>query len=304
MRLNHFIIVLAAVVIIGGASGGLAGSLTSDGANGVDVTTRSGGDGTADATGPDNLNGDARETIQRIRDRVQSGELTQEQARELIQQQFQGQTPAGGRQPAPERAEPESASTHAGVIQSIQGDLVTLTWGQGEIQVSLGSIATIEQIATGSLEDLSVGDAITVVGQRTEQGVVARAIIPEGVGGGFGGALGSRPGGFGGGQRDGGGQGSFGAAGTSLVGMIESIGDGQVTVNTEQGPFVASVNEQTVVQVLTKATLADLASGQRITVQGTTSDDGTIHADSILIASGFGGPGGGGFGGGFGGGRQ
>ena len=279
MRTNHFIFALVTVLVIGGLSGGLVGGLTSGGGGGDDASLTGGQESIVPTPGNTGPGGGL--DLQGIRERIQSGDLSPEEAgqlREQIQEQLQGQ-PRPGAQPGGVQA------TRFGTIEGIAGNVVSLSTSQGTLEVTINDDATIQRFASGELQDLSAGQQVTVVGQRTDGGVVARSII-VGTGGvgplptrpGFaGGQGGQQPGGFGGGQ------GGFGGGGAALSGTVESIGDGQITVNTEQGPLTATVNESTVIQVLAAASLADLSEGQRITVVGTPGEDGAVSADSIVI---------------------
>ena len=108
-----------------------------------------------------------------------------------------------------------------------------------------------------------------------------------------GGAQGGQ--GFGG---AGGGQGGFGGGG--LAGTVESLDGNTLTINTTQGPLLAALGEETVIQMFAEGSLSDLEVGTRVTVTGQRSEDGTVEAVSILIvpeggqgfpAGGFGGRG-------------
>ena len=97
-----------------------------------------------------------------------------------------------------------------------------------------------------------------------------------------------------------GGGGGFGGAG--LSGVIESVQDGTLTVNTAQGPLQASIGEDTVVRTLAEISPGELQQGMQVTVNGERGEDGIIRAVSITLVpegqglpvGGFGGRGGGG----------
>jgi hypothetical protein len=79
----------------------------------------------------------------------------------------------------------------------------------------------------------------------------------------------------------GGGGGGFGGGG--LTGPIEEILGDTVTVNTSQGPLLASIGPDTTIQLFTEGTLADLLVGMNVTVIGQPGEDGTVQATSIVL---------------------
>ena len=79
----------------------------------------------------------------------------------------------------------------------------------------------------------------------------------------------------------GGGGGGFGGGG--LTGLIEEILGDIVTVNTAQGPLLASIGPDTTIQLFTEGTLADLLVGMNVTVIGQPGEDGTVQAVSIVM---------------------
>ncbi len=100
------------------------------------------------------------------------------------------------------------------------------------------------------------------------------------------------------GQRPGfGGTGFGGRAGRS--GTIDGVEGNVVTVNTSQGPLVATVGEDTTIQMTVPGSLEDLEPSVQVTVIGERGEDGTVQVVTIVILP----EGGGLFGGGqFGGG--
>ena len=77
------------------------------------------------------------------------------------------------------------------------------------------------------------------------------------------------------------GQGFAGRGG--LTGTIEEIEGNTVTVNTAQGPLLATVGEETTIQMFTEGTLADLQTGLRVNVIGQRGEDGAVEATSIVV---------------------
>ena len=78
-----------------------------------------------------------------------------------------------------------------------------------------------------------------------------------------------------------GGQGFAGRGG--LTGTIENIEGDTITVNTSRGPLQAIIGADTIIQMFAEGTLADLQTGQRVTVTGQPDEDGTVQAGSILL---------------------
>ena len=91
-----------------------------------------------------------------------------------------------------------------------------------------------------------------------------------------GGRLGDGAGGFGGG-----GAGLDGRGG--LSGTIDGIEGNTVSVNTSQGPLLATVGDDTTIQMFVQGTLGDLHAGVTVTVIGQQGEDGTVEARSIVI---------------------
>ena len=331
MKSNHFFITLVLILLIGGAGGGIAGALVADDDHDGGLAPVSSADSNSLLFGPV-VSDDGTGTLSRaeIFQRLQSGELSPEEVTAL-REQLLGDGDQGT----------ALGSTRFGTIASIDGGTLTLTTGEGSTMAALSDATEVQRFIEGTLVDLSVGQQVTIIGQRVDGGVVAQSIIatPEGASpfgaagqggfGGFGGTQGGDFGGFGGGQgRPGGGGfgggqgGSFGGAGGgpgggfgggqggagdgfpgALTGTIESIEGDIVTVNTAQGTLTATVQPgQTVIQVLSTGSIDDLSQGLRVTVTGDTSEDGTLSATSIVVTPNLRSLfGGGGFRGGFGG---
>ena len=146
-----------------------------------------------------------------LRQRVQSGELSQDELttlREQFQSQFGGAAGRTGQFGGAGGRLGGGGPVLVGTITAIEGDVLTLATAQGPLEVSLGEDVTIRQTVDATVADLVDGTRVTVVGERGDDGVVAAntiQVIPEGVdftAGGFGGRGGfggGRGGGFGGG---------------------------------------------------------------------------------------------------------
>jgi hypothetical protein len=90
-----------------------------------------------------------------------------------------------------------------------------------------------------------------------------------------------------GGQAAGGPGGARGGAGGATAartnGVIESIVDGTMVVNTPDGPVHVTLGEGTSVQRVEPAARADLAPGQRVVISGDRGGDGAVSASGVQI---------------------
>ncbi|MBQ12161.1 MAG: hypothetical protein CMJ45_11505 [Planctomyces sp.] len=76
----------------------------------------------------------------------------------------------------------------------------------------------------------------------------------------------------------------IGRAGRALVGTIERIDAGSITVNTKLGPLTATiVAGETAFKTPSTVAAAQLAEGQLVTVTGSESPSGRVAARSVLI---------------------
>ena len=291
MRPIPFIATLIFTLAVGGAAGGLIGSLTSE------------GDGAAqpEAAGPAD-----------VLAALQSGDT--ERLRE-IQAQF-GAAGAGAGAAVPEdggqtAAPPPSeatappgtgeAETLNGVLRSVSDDAIVIAGADGvDTEVALAEGTTALSFVPGGSGDLEVGQEAVIFGQPGEGGVTARFLLaaPAGSGvldnfaaGAGRPAFGAGQGGAGLGARQGtgrqgagqgaAGQGGFagGFAANLLVGPITAVDGATVTIETERGPVSAAIDpEGTLLQVLTGTPIAELPPGQPVVV--TLAEDGS--AESIV----------------------
>ena len=196
MNTKAFVLLLVAVLVVGGSLGGafvdgmaIGKSQESEAAQSVPTATLTppgSGRQAADEASPPSL-------IE-LRQRLQSGQATPEDLAQL-RKQFQGGFAAGG------------GDVAFGGGARVSGT-VTVNTAQGLLRAAVGPETTIHRIAQVTLADLTEGAQITVVGQRAEDGTVEATSImltPEGADGFFGGGFRGR-GGFGRGRRPGGGQ--------------------------------------------------------------------------------------------------
>lgn len=199
------------------------------------------------------------------------------------------------------------------------------------VAVTTSSDTKVTETKSGTVADIKVGDNVTVIGTANGTDVAAQQITDTGTeaGGGFPG--GGAPGGAGGGVPGGGNRptGSFpggpngpngpggtfpggGRPGGSIPngapnggppagfaptrGVVRAVNGTTLTVTPSDGGAAVTVttSSSTTVSLRVPSSMAALAVGQTVQVQGQTGADGTVNATSIN--QGAGGLGGGGFG--------
>ena len=156
-----------------------------------------------------------------------------------------------------------------GVVESVDRNRVAVATLDGTISVTLSDESTIQEFAAGSLENLLIGQRVTVMGQGTEAGLAARSVIVtlENT------SLFLDQGDF-----------QVGRSMRAIVGTIESISEGSITVATKLGPRTATISAgETAFQLPTAASMDGLSPGQLVTVIGSEDADGSIVAQSVLI---------------------
>ena len=156
-----------------------------------------------------------------------------------------------------------------GIVVSVDGNRVALGTLGGTTSVTLSDESTIQEFAAGSLENLSIGQRVTIMGQGTEAGLAARSVIVtlENT------SLFQDQGDF-----------QVGRSMRAVVGTIDSIREGSITVSTKLGPRTATISAgETAVRLPTSASMDGLSPGQLVTVIGTEDADGSIVAQSVLI---------------------
>ena len=75
-----------------------------------------------------------------------------------------------------------------GAISGINGNTLTVATAQGEVTVNVDSNTVIQKTATGTLQDLIVGDSLTVIGTLESNGAISATSImarPQGQGTAF-----------------------------------------------------------------------------------------------------------------------
>ena len=83
--------------------------------------------------------------------------------------------------------------------------------------------------------------------------------------------------------------GSLAAQGGSLLGEIQSIGDGLMTIVDQSGDQVKIyVTDTTLIQKQAEVSLAELEEGETVVISGSRADDGSITARMVQVASALG----------------
>ena len=240
------------------------------------------------------------EEIQELRQRLQSGELSEEEAQQAFQRlrsQF-GDVPGG-----------PGGSQVAGSIESIEETSLTIATDLASVSVNVGTDTII--MITSVLEPTALTDdtQVMVVSERQEGKTLARTItiIPEGQTGFRGGGLGRLGGGQGApgtnqaapgrGQgglsanqaAPGGGQGGFGGTQGApfgrggLFGTVTGVSDTGFTLETQQGPLPITIDDDSVILETQEGAFTDLEIGMQVRVAGPAAENGTIEARSVIV---------------------
>ena len=155
-----------------------------------------------------------------------------------------------------------------GVVREVDGDSISVQTLEGASLVHLTADSVIQEFAASSLKDLDMG-------QETDSGIAARAVIVslENT------SLFQDQGDF-----------QIGRATRALVGTIEKIDDGNITINTKLGSRAAKIDTtSTVFMMPAPVSTERLSQGQLVTVTGIETSDGGITAQPVLITPELGG---------------
>ena len=223
------------------------------------------------ANGADEVAPMSQAELQQLRQRLQSGELSEEDAQQAVQrlrQQF-GDGPGGA-----------GGTQVAGSIESVEESTFTVATELASVSVSVDADTIIR--VTSILEPAALTDdaQVMVVSERLEGSTLARAItiIPEdqarfrGGQGGFGGAQGGLRGNQGG---------AGGPAG--IFGAVTSVTDSGFTLETQQGPLPIVMNEESIILETRQGAFVDLEVGMQVRVTGPADENGSIDARSVTV---------------------
>ena len=161
-----------------------------------------------------------------------------------------------------------------GAISSLQGDLVTVESPRGQGQATISETTVIQKREMVSVDDLSVGATVQVTGRPGEDGMVqARSLTLTPTGDGAASAsmmLGDA------------GRGGPGGV-VSLLGPIESLEEGGVTIAGAQGTKRVALGPATTVWKLETGSRADLVEGAAVRITGSAGADGQVQADVVML---------------------
>jgi len=77
------------------------------------------------------------------------------------------------------------------------------------------------------------------------------------------------------------------SSGRATVGTVEKVEGSVITLKTTTGTVLVNIGNSTSIQKMAEVSLADISTGENITVSGSKNADGSIEARSITITSGF-----------------
>ena len=221
-----------------------------------------------------------QEEMQQLRQQMQSGQLSEEEAQRAIQRlraQFGGGQggPFGG----------DAGSVTFGPIESVTEDTITVKTELASVTASVGEDTNVRITSLLDHTALTAGAQVRVLSERVEGSALARVItiIPEGqdaIGGRQGGQ-----GGFGAGQGIfGGGQGGLGAGQggpRALSGTVENLTDTGFLLETQQGPLPVDIDDESVIIQTHQGTIEDMETGMLVRVVGPADEDGRIDARTV-----------------------
>ena len=224
-------------------------------------------EGNSDETAPM-----TQEEIQQLRERLRSGQLSEEEAQQAIQRL---RTQFGGGQGGPFGG--DAGSVAVGSIERISEDTITVNTELAPVTASVGEDTNVRITSLLDHTALTVGTQVRVVSERVGGNTLARVvtIVPEGEG--------QRA--FGPGQ---GGQGRFGAGQANagpraLAGTVEDVTDTGFLLETQQGPLPVSMDEESMIIHSRQGTLDDLETGMQVRVVGPADEDGRIESRSVTV---------------------
>ena len=159
-----------------------------------------------------------------------------------------------------------------GTISSLQGNLVTLESPRGQAQATISETTAIQKRVMASVEDLSVGATVQVTGRPGGDGQIqARSVTLA-------------PSGDGAASRTLGDAGRGGPGGVvSLLGPVESIEEGIVTIADSQGTKSVALGPATTFWKLETGSRADLVEGEAVRITGSTGPEGQVQADVVML---------------------
>ena len=167
----------------------------------------------------------------------------------------------------------------SGTLDKIDGNMLTLTTGEGPVRVEISSDSIpVRRISTGVLSDLlKEGTTVFAMGPQDASGSIAAAsifVLPQTQGSSAATPTATN---------------SVNASSTRLDGRRSASGtlssrDGNIlTVATPQGPVAVIVGGDTTVQKITSDIPSDLIEGESLAVVGPEGPSGNVIASAIYI---------------------
>ena len=191
MKPKVFVMFLIVGLILGGGLGGAFVGGVALGKNGEAEAPQTSLPGTSlPARGQQAQGQPDQGQLGQLRERIQSGEITQEELAQL-REQFQGQGGPGGQGGFAGGGFAGRGGLN-GTVEGIEGNTLTVNTPQGPLQATIGADTTIQVFAEGSVADLQTGVRVIVAGQPGEDGSLQPEtiiIVPEGLEGFLGGGL-------------------------------------------------------------------------------------------------------------------
>ena len=159
-----------------------------------------------------------------------------------------------------------------GTISSLQDNLVALESPRGQARATISETTAIQKRVMSSVEDLSVNATVQVTGRPGEDGQIqARSVTLA-------------PSGDGAASRTLGDAGRGGPGGVvSLLGPVESIEEGVVTIAGSQGTITAVLGPATTFWKLETGSRADLVEGEAVRITGSAGPEGQVQADVVML---------------------
>jgi hypothetical protein len=174
-----------------------------------------------------------------------------------------------------------------GTLESINGNHLVVTTTSGQVSVNVTSGTVINQTRSGTVTDLKQGQSVLVTGSSDTAGnIAATSLTVRTAGPGLDNRT-NRPGNyFNPGSSSPGNSiipGFPGISGNILTGTINKINGNKLTLDTVQGQSEITVGKDTAIQITENRTVADLHSGQSLTITTNRDTNNEISAISITI---------------------
>ncbi|MBI2854221.1 MAG: hypothetical protein HYX87_04785 [Chloroflexi bacterium] len=182
-------------------------------------------------------------------------------------------------------------------VQKVEGNVLTLSVRDGSTVIAKASDKTVIQKAIqGSLSDIALGNYLTVMGDRQNDGSISATTIAIGLQAAGQSGIGqwltgqqTLAGQQGQGSRRGpGGTGGMGGAGGFArgvtMGSVQKVEGNVIMLTVRDGSSARiTVNDKTLVGKMGQGEINDITVGGSITVAGDKNSDGSINATNIIV---------------------